>query len=295
MIAPLAGLKTDDYKQSRFRPRRRRSGSVTFGHAVYLKNMRKLVLVIALACLAAISLGGRAHAQTQKARVPVVLELFTSEGCSDCPPADALLGQLASQSPAGTEIIPLGFHVDYWDELGWHDRFSSRQFSWRQDQYRAKFETDSVYTPQMVVNGRFETVGSSSAKILNAIAHETDGAKPAQVAILQSAQQTFSITVAGAPQSAADVYLAITEDDLSTNVGAGENKSRTLHHTAVVRELRQIGSTKNGTFEKQIHLSLDHGWRPEKLHAVAFVQQHGCGAILGAARVPLSVATAAAK
>src|SRR5437763_3503594 len=170
MIAPLAGLKADDYKRSRFRPRQRRSGSVTFGHAVYLKNMRKLVLVIALACLAAISLGGRAHAQTQKARVPVVLELFTSEGCSDCPPADALLGQLASQSPAGTEIIPLGFHVDYWDELGWHDRFSSRQFSWRQDQYRAKFETDSVYTPQMVVNGRFETVGSSSAKILNAIA-----------------------------------------------------------------------------------------------------------------------------
>jgi hypothetical protein len=248
--------------------------------------MRKLALI-------AISFGILApalqlRAQTENARIPVVLELFTSEGCSDCPPADALLAQLANQNPAGTEIIPLGFHVDYWDELGWRDRFSSRQFSWRQEQYRARFGNESVYTPQMVVNGRFESVGSSSAKILSAIARQTDGVKPAQVTISQSTPQALSVRVAGAPQSSAEVYLAITEDDLSTNVGAGENRSRTLHHTAVVREFRQIGSTKDGSFEKQIHISLDHSWRPEHLHAAVFLQQRGYGAILGGTRIPLT-------
>ena len=291
-------MKTDDYKRSLLSYPRQRAECVTFSRPAYLTVMRKFILgvaVLAALCVVPISLDKQARAQTRPMRVPVVLELFTSEGCSDCPPADALLAQLASQSPSGTEIIPLGLHVDYWDELGWRDRFSSRQFSWRQEQYRAKFGTDSVYTPQIVVNGRFEAVGSSSGKILNAIAHETDGAKPAQVTMSQSEPQTFSISIAGGPQAAADVYLAITEDDLSTNVGAGENRSRTLHHTAVVRELRQVGSTKNGSFEKQVHVSIDHTWRPEKLHAVAFVQQHGCGAILGAARVPLNVATAATR
>src|SRR4051794_37883402 len=95
---------------------------------------------------------------------PIVVELFTSEGCESCPPADVLLQQLASTQPvAGAQIIPLSLHVDYWDQLGWKDRFSSALLTNRQRTYGARFNIDSVYTPQIVVDGRSELVGSDGA------------------------------------------------------------------------------------------------------------------------------------
>src|SRR5438477_8572780 len=109
---------------------------------------------------------------------PVVVELFTSEGCESCPPADVLLQQLATTQPvAGVQIIPLSLHVDYWDQLGWKDRFSSAALTNRQRVYGTRFNVDSVYTPQMVVDGRAELVGSDGAAARKAIGRAATSAR----------------------------------------------------------------------------------------------------------------------
>src|SRR6478752_4847234 len=133
--------------------------------------MRRTGLLFAVAL--AIASGG-VHATPAPTRAegptPVIVELFTSEGCSDCPPADTLLEKLIATQPiAGAEIIGLGQHVDYWDRLGWKDRFSSSALTARQQLYQTRFATDSIYTPQMVVDGRAEFVGSDASAARKAI------------------------------------------------------------------------------------------------------------------------------
>lgn len=215
----------------------------------------------------------------------VVVELFTSEGCSSCPPADALLGHLR-QDLAGknVQVVPLGFHVDYWNSLGWKDRFSSADYTRRQEQYVRRMGLDGPYTPQMVVDGASEFVGNSAGQAEHEISKAANQAAVAEVTL--SAQGTNQLAVeVRAPRSvsSAVVMLAITEDNLSTKVGAGENGGRELHHAAVVRELRQLGTTHNGTFSAAVPLTLNKDWKRGDLRAVVFVQQGDGGKILGAA------------
>src|SRR5204863_4528217 len=135
--------------------------------------MGRFALLAAIATLAA---SPRAQ-RVEGAATPIVVELFTSEGCESCPPADVLLRQLASTQPVpGAQIIPLSLHVDYWDQLGWKDRFSSALLTNRQRVYGTRFNIDSVYTPQMVVDGRSELVGSDGAAARKAIARAATGA-----------------------------------------------------------------------------------------------------------------------
>ena len=129
--------------------------------------MSNLGLILAIAAVAAIAPLG-AQSDNHNGKVPVLLELFTSEGCSDCPPADRLLEALdRTQSVAGAEAIVLSEHVDYWNHLGWRDPYSSPQFSARQSAYASKFHLDSVYTPQLVVDGRLQFVGSNGREAKN--------------------------------------------------------------------------------------------------------------------------------
>src|SRR4051812_14249507 len=142
-------------------------------------NMRRLILSLLLAASFTVfsTLGARTAPSLggEGSRVPVVVELFTSEGCSDCPPADALLRKLEEKQPVpNAEIIVLSEHVDYWDHIGWRDRFSSKTFTERQQKYGDRFKLDSVYTPQMVVDGRTELNGADERRALQAI---TDAAK----------------------------------------------------------------------------------------------------------------------
>jgi hypothetical protein len=219
-------------------------------------------------------------------RKAVVVELFTSEGCSSCPPADDLLGHLPTAAAAGAEVIPLGFHVDYWNYLGWRDRFSSSTFSNRQESYATRFRLGGPYTPQMVVDGGQEFNGSSSREARSAIAHAASQPEEAEVQLAFAAADKVSIHIKGlTPGAGGEVMLAVTEDNLSSNVGRGENSGRVLRHAAVVREFRSLGQLKDGLFESEATITPAKDWKPNDLHVVVFVQPSSRNVIEGAASI----------
>ncbi|MGZ4856058.1 MAG: DUF1223 domain-containing protein [Candidatus Angelobacter sp.] len=223
-------------------------------------------------------------------RKAVVVELFTSEGCSSCPPADELLGRLRQDlSAKNIQVIPLGFHVDYWNSLGWKDRFSSADFSQRQEQYARALKVDGPYTPEMVVDGTVEFVGNDAGQAQRTIRQQASQPEIATVKLSSAAADQLAVQVK-APASTGDalVMLAITEDNLTTQVGSGENGGRMLHHAAVVRELRQVGTLHDGGIETTVPLKLQKDWKRDDLRAVVFVQNGPSGKIDGAASVALA-------
>src|SRR3954451_1152566 len=197
-----------------------------------------LATLVGMACLgiAYISLISGKTTEPAVPRKAVVVELFTSEGCSSCPPADELLGHLRQDLAAkNVQVIPLGFHVDYWNSLGWKDRFSSAEFTQRQEQYTRSLRVDGPYTPEMVVDGAVEFVGNDAGRAQSTIRQQAAQLGEAQVAIASAGANQVKIQVKGPATPAngnALVMLAITEDNLSTQVGSGENGGRTLHHAA---------------------------------------------------------------
>jgi len=232
--------------------------------------------------------------------IPVVIELFTSEGCSDCPPADRLLSQLAQTQPVpGAEIIPLEEHVDYWDDEGWRDPFSSSLFTQRQKDYVYVFNAPTPYTPQMVVDGTTQFVGSDNRRALAAIAKAAQTPK-ANLQIergsgANSGPQDVPLRVSLAalgganPKHGADVLLAITEDNLASNVTRGENAGVQMNHRAVVRELRVLGRVNpDGAFSAEPDVRLSGRWKSENLHVVAFVQDRATKQILAASTLSLA-------
>lgn len=239
----------------------------------------------------------RAGAAGPATRPAVVVELFTSEGCSSCPPADAVLSDLAK--PGGVEsidVIPLALHVDYWNHLGWADRFSSAAFSERQQQYARWFAADQVYTPQMVVDGREEFVGSDRKRAEAAIRTAAARAKGQVLITLAKrdhAQDALACKIAidgisAIGSAGADVWVAITEDDLASDVARGENAGRVLRHTAVVRALRRVETirpTDALPFPTSAKLNLLPDWRGDKLHVIVLVQDSSTGRILAAGQV----------
>jgi|SRR5579859_4687032 len=229
---------------------------------------------------------------------PVIVELFTSEGCSSCPPADALLARLDQEQRIGNaEIIALEEHVDYWDQLGWRDPFSGRQWTQRQEDYANAFGNAGVYTPQMVVDGRVEFVGSAQNKARNAIAEAAKEAK-VEVAISdvkfagEKLQAGVQVKMFPAPLShAATVWVAVTESGLHSNVKAGENAGEDLHHASVVRSLRKAGEADSRgeiAYSGKQELQLDPAWKRENLRLVVFVQDSKSRHILGAASARLT-------
>jgi hypothetical protein len=241
------------------------------------------------------------------AREPVVVELFTSEGCSTCPPADALLAELDSRQPVGSaEVIALEEHVDYWDQQGWQDPFSSANWTARQSEYAGTLHNGSPYTPQMVVDGTEGFVGSRGGMALQAIEKASTAKKTkveiSEVSPVQNKSVTFKVSVEKplsiAPKDAAEVILAITESGLHSSVKAGENKGKELRHSHVVREMKVIGVIgKKGEegFTGQPSVKLDSKWNLENLRAVVFVQERKNRHILGAAAMRLTQADLASR
>ncbi len=250
-----------------------------------------LKLLAAAAALAACASLLPAQAAQTASATPVIVELFTSEGCSSCPPADALLSQYVKNSPVpGVQVIALGEHVDYWNHGGWADPFSSVQFSQRQSDYSNAFRLDSVYTPQIIVDGKAQLVGSDGDAAATAI-RRAARLPHAQVSVAQAGGGRLAVHVGHLPASAqndpAAVYLAVTEDSLHSSVGGGENAGRHLSHSAVVRELVSIGTVTGSEFDASPAVALKPGWRRGHLHAVVFTQEQRSRRIVGASEIPL--------
>jgi hypothetical protein len=260
-----------------------------------------------LAALMVISAFGRsdgAAATREPGSEPrvVVVELFTSEGCSSCPPADALLKKLSEQqSVQGVQIVALEEHVDYWNHLGWKDPYSAAEFSQRQSDYAQVFGTDGVYTPQMVVDGQNEFVGSRSLAAREAIEKAANQPKAeivlVPIANSSPAKPTFEVQVKSlggiSPREATELWLAVTEKGLQTDVKAGENSGETLKHAAVVRSLRKIDTLRDPAgYKHQIQLAIDSGWKKENLAMVVFLAEKRSRKIIGAAAMRLDLARA---
>ena len=171
------------------------------------------------------------------AALPILVELFTSEGCSSCPPADAALARLHEKQPVpGVQLVVLSEHVTYWNNLGWRDPFSDEKFTERQERYG-----DRIYTPQAIVDGRVDVLGSDEAgirKAASAAAVEPHGS----VRFVQNVQNAHVTATGLPPHGPAQVLVAVVEDGLVSHVTRGENEGRTLSHTAVVRSLTGVGS-----------------------------------------------------
>ncbi len=267
---------------------RRNSGSI------------RLPVVLALASVVAIAAARGDTAPEPPAtvapggpRVPVLVELFTSEGCSSCPPADAALRELAAEQPvAGARVVALGEHVDYWNYLGWIDRFSSADYTKRQQEYRARaFPGGTIYTPQMVIDGELEAVGSDRRAVRRAIERAAAAAHASVTVASQPAADADRIQVAVdirtdaqlGRSGPADVLLAVVEDGLETKVRRGENGGRTLTHDGVVRALETVGrldaDATTGSFRSSV--ALDPDWNRLRLHVVALVQERHALRVLG--------------
>ncbi len=226
------------------------------------------------------------RAEGVEVRPPVVVELFTSEGCSSCPPADALLQRLSDRRD-GAPVIALGEHVDYWDHQGWKDRFSSAALTHRQELYAAHFANESIYTPQMVVDGRTEFVGSDASAAVKAIDRAAAARHGSVVVSIDGRSALVSVSALPPDHERADIVLAVTEDHLSSDVKRGENHGRVLAHAAVVRRLNVVGEATGTNGSVRADLDLDPSWKTADLKAVAFVQERRSRAILAAGVVPL--------
>jgi len=255
----------------------------------------RLSIAFLIAC-SAFSANSKAQTSAgQVGRKPVVIELFTSEGCSSCPPADVLLQKLELQQPvAGAEIIAFEEHVDYWNHIGWVDPFSSAEWTQRQEAYAAQFKNDA-YTPELVVDGQSQLVGSNQRAAELAIEKAARGVKTA-VAITPGKpegkdSQRFTASVGklagNKTGDVAEVWLAVTEDGLHSSVSQGENAGHVLHHVATLRSLRKIGvaeaSGASASFTGDTLVKFDSHWNPENLRVTIFVQQKKSREILGAA------------
>jgi hypothetical protein len=226
---------------------------------------------------------------TAEDKVPVLLELFTSEGCSSCPPADKLLEAVDRLQPIpGANLIVMSEHVDYWDQLGWKDPFSSAALSGRQAQYAARLHRDGAYTPQLIVDGEAEMVGSDGPAAKSAV-QKALGFEKLLVNLSQPVRDGGRVTVrveipglAAAHKGAASVYLAVADNRVQSSVARGENAGRSLLHVAVVRSFIEAGHLKAGdSFSREVSLEIPAGAGVNGLRVIAFLQDQKTGRILG--------------
>ena len=274
----------------------------------FVASAALLVLVVAVAGNRFVVHAGAARQMTPVERgrlgVPVLVELFTSEGCSSCPPADALLASLYRDQPvAGADIIILEEHVDYWDRLGWKDRFSSAEATARQRDYGAHFRLDDIYTPQMVVNGAAQLNGSDSGGALRAIAHEAGAGHAMRLEFesvaMHGATVRFELQAGTSLPQGAGLYAALVEPAVTTEVRAGENGGRTLHHAGVVRFLARVagaGEVKApGRREFTFNSRLSGERELEGMRLVVFAQAQQTGPIAAVASCTLEAPDAPAN
>lgn len=248
------------------------------------------VPAIALFYLASRERGRAVHANSSQ-RSPVLVELFTSEGCSDCPPADALLAQLdANQFVPGADAIVLSEHVTYWNHQGWRDRFSFEAVDERQQRYGQQFGLDSVYTPQMIVDGAVQLVGSNSIELQRAVTHAAEAPKIAITIAgtgrIADGSVEFSVRADG---HNANLVAALAENATRSEVTRGENAGRTLRHVAVVSTIKEFGASASDGRLLRLSSPSESIYQKEDgpLRLVVFLVDRKNGHVLGAAEQTL--------
>lgn len=252
---------------------------------------KSISLLTVLLLTAAVTISVKNYSGSDDTPKPgfAVVELFTSEGCSSCPPADRLLGEIVNEARKKDQpIYALAFHVDYWDYIGWKDPFADRAFSERQRRYAQAFRAGRIYTPQMVINGEHEFVGSNRNKAETAI--ESELGEQAKVSVkLTKPQMTESSLKLGYELSSAPeksvLHAAVVERDLVNHIKRGENSGRTLHHDNVVRTFKtmELHGKKSG----EIIVKFPAEVNPKHSSFIVYVQDPGSMQILGAASVEL--------
>lgn len=262
---------------------------------VRFRTCKIKTLTIFIACLLNIAAGGISAQSVQAGgtgqRVPVLVELFTSEGCSDCPPADALLADIDGKQPVpGVEAIVLSEHVTYWNHLGWRDPFSMDAMTQRQADYVHQFGLDSAYTPQMVVDGRTQFVGSDGRSLIAALSKAA--AVPKMNLTIGNARWvrgSVNFTLRGENIAAAKLIAVVAADATRSEVARGENAGRTLHHTAVVRAMKEMtGREADGRSLSLSGVSAQQpGSTDGKMRLVVFAVDRGTGGVIAAAEQKL--------
>lgn len=228
-----------------------------------------------------------------RARTPVLLELFTSEGCSSCPPADRLLESLDKNQPVSdADLIVLSEHVDYWNHGGWSDPYSAPLFSQRQLEYARQLRLSDVYTPQLVIDGTAELVGSNEQAARSAIARATAQGKLG-IELSDAARSDDHVSfhlsipeVKGANKTPAAVFVAIADDRDRSQVSRGENAGRSLQHVAVVRVLKQIGTVQETGSSKDISM-LFQSRQADAIRIVVFLQDTKSHRVIGVSQAKL--------
>lgn len=230
-------------------------------------------------------------AKSGQSRV-ALLELYTSEGCSSCPPADKWLSYLPQQGIDSSQLVPLSMHVDYWNYIGWKDPYSAPEYTQRQREIAQRNQLRSIYTPQMVFNGRdYRGWRRQDVKQLLKEVNAWPAAANLQLNWQSTIENKLSLTVnatlLGKPKSNPILYAALYENELISNVSAGENDGRKLKHDYVVREMLAIPFAGNKQLEKQISFDIESDWQHKNLGVALFVQQRATGEVLQAMSSPI--------
>lgn len=247
--------------------------------------MSCLVLLAAAVCAGPALADGSCHAKSASGTV-ALLELYTSEGCDSCPPADRWLGSLRDTGIGLDRVVPLAFHVDYWNDLGWPDRFAQNAYTARQRDFVRRTNASTAYTPEVVLNGS-EYRRWTSGALAGDLARIDATPARADIGLTLTRHgkqlQIDAETTTHKPVAAADLYVAVYENDLNSDVTAGENRGRRLHHEYVVRRLLgpvTLDAQGKGRFRQTLALGTD--WKPADLGVAAFVQKSGGTEILQA-------------
>jgi hypothetical protein len=256
-----------------------------------LKDEPLLAAAGLMVCLSVTGFGQASPAQ-KPPPTPVVVELFTSEGCSSCPPADELLQKMDALQPIpGAQLIVLSEHVDYWDHDGWKDKYSSPELTDRQKVYVSELGLNTAYTPQFIVDGTSELRATDPKQVQSVFEKALANTKipvslesvtftgPQEKAVVRGHLEIDG----GAENHNADVYVAVALNHAETQVLRGENQGHTLTHVAVVEQLVKVGKVeKKHSFSQDFQVKLNPGTNPNDVRIVAFVQEPNSGKITGA-------------
>lgn len=244
-------------------------------------NLRNLVFGFLLSALLCAQIS---------AKTPVLVELFTSQGCPTCPAADKILAELETMQPiTDAEIITLAWHVDYWDSFGWKDEFSSPVFSQRQVAYSRALNIGETYTPQMFVDGTNHFIGTKLDKATKAIVQAAKISKP-EIKIRLD-EDKVKIEIPSLPKHEfSTVYVATIQDNLSRKIGRGNNAGKTLLHSSVARDLKAVGAIapQMEKFETGTFFQIQPDWKREDLKLIVFVQENGSRKILAVSKIEIS-------